>query len=67
MVATLSQVLAALTPREVPVIFTGNEHARKTQGLPFIAPLSSPPSAGNALGYRLYRLRGRGFVPLGIL
>lgn len=59
MVATLSQVLAALAPREVPVIFTGNEHATKTRGLPF-----SPPSAGNALGYRL---KDRGFVHLGIL
>jgi hypothetical protein len=44
----------------VPVIFTGNVHARKTQGLPF-----GPPGMADAdpLGHRL---KDRGFVHLGI-
>ena len=52
MAARLCQELAALTPREFPIIFTGNVHARKTKGLPFS---NAPPGAANAepLGYRL--------------
>jgi hypothetical protein len=52
MAARLRQKLALLTPKEFPIIFTGNVHARKTRGLPFI---NAPPGAASAepLGYRL--------------
>lgn len=62
MAVTVRQGLTTLSPREVPVIFTGNVHARKTQGLPFSG---APPDAKDAqpLGYRL---KDRGFVHLGI-
>jgi hypothetical protein len=49
-------------PGEFPVIFTGNVHARKTQGLPFVG---APPGSENAqpLGYRL---KDQGFLHLNI-
>jgi hypothetical protein len=52
MAARLRQELAGLPPGNFPIIFTGNVHARKTKGLPF---LNAPPGAANAepLGYRL--------------
>jgi hypothetical protein len=52
MATRLRQELAGLAPGEFPIIFTGNIHARKTKGLPFV---NAPPSAANAepLGYRL--------------
>ncbi len=58
MAARLREELARLSPDEFPVIFTGNVHARKTRGLPF---LNAPPGAERAepLGYRL---RDLGFV-----
>jgi hypothetical protein len=52
MAARLREELARLSPHEFPLIFTGNVHARKTKGLPF---LNAPPDAEQAepLGYRL--------------
>ena len=52
MASQLRAELAGLTPGAFPIIFTGNVHARKTKGLPFI---NAPPDAANAkpLGYRL--------------
>lgn len=52
MAARLRQELAGLAPGEFPIIFTGNVHARRTKGLPFI---NAPPGAANAepLGYGL--------------
>ncbi len=45
MAARLRQELAGLAPGNFPIIFTGNAHARKTKGLPF---LNAPPGAANA-------------------
>ena len=55
MASNLRQELASVTPGDFPIIFTGNVHARKTKGLPF---LNAPPGAANAkpLGYRLRHL-----------
>ena len=55
MAANLRQELAIATPGDFPIIFTGNVHARKTKGLPFI---NAPPGAADAkpLGYRLRAL-----------
>lgn len=52
MADVLRRQLATLAAGELPVIFTGNVHARRTQGLPFI---NAPPGAEQAqpLGYRL--------------
>jgi hypothetical protein len=52
MAVRLREDLARLAPDEFPVIFTGNVHARKTKGLPF---LNAPSGAEQAepLGYRL--------------
>lgn len=62
MAVRLREELARLAPVEFPVIFTGNVHTRKTQGLPF---LNAPPSAEHAepLGYRL---RDLGFVHMNV-
>ena len=48
----LRHELCNLGADEVPVIFTGNVHARKTMGL---QTLNAPPGLENAepLGYRL--------------
>jgi hypothetical protein len=58
----LRHELSNLSAAEVPIIFTGNVHARKMKGL---HALNAPPGMGNAepLGYRL---RGLGFLDLNI-
>jgi hypothetical protein len=62
MAVRLHQELSTLSPGEVPVIFTGNVHARKTKGLPF---LNAPPGseAAQPLGYRIKDL---GFLHMNI-
>jgi hypothetical protein len=58
----LRHELSNLNAAEVPIIFTGNVHARKTKGL---HALNAPPGMENAapLGYRL---RDLGFLDLNI-
>lgn len=62
MAVFLRQELARLGPGEFPIIFTGNVHARKTSGLPFV---DAPSGAANAepLGYRL---RDLGYLHMNI-
>jgi erythromycin esterase-like protein len=62
MAATLDRALSTLAPGEIPVIYAGQVHVRKTKGLPFIG---APPESGNVepLGYRL---KDRGFLHLNI-
>jgi hypothetical protein len=62
MAVSVARGLDTLGFQEVVVIFTGNVHARKTQGLPFVG---APASAEHAepLGYRL---KERGFLHLNI-
>lgn len=56
MAMRLRKELAKLGAEEIPVIFTGNVHARKTKGL---QASNAPPGMENAepLGYRLRDLR----------
>jgi hypothetical protein len=58
----LRQALSDLGASEIPVIFAGNVHARKTKGL---QAQNAPPGMENAepLGYRL---RDLGFLSLNI-